>query len=180
MDGGITRRVVAGVVPSKGIIEAESLVYKEFSENSVNRTYRSLNLTINERALLTRERGLAEAAGWKRPDGSIWWPPYDGALPGTQRFISLESSGGGGVNLVDRFGRTTGSFVSPAGLPLESHALSSMPSFPPSVYSVNGSILGVERATIAPWFGQKGLGVQYKLPNSVQYYLDIEKLGGPR
>lgn len=142
-----------------------------------SRTYRELDLTINERGLLAQERSLAEAAGWKRPDGTIWWPPYDGALPGTTKIIDL-NPGSGAPNLVDRFGRTSGSYVSPAGLSLESRALSSTPTSAPSVYSIDGTITGVERATIAPWFGQKGLGVQYKFPDTVQFYLDKLLLGG--
>jgi hypothetical protein len=123
---------------------------------------------------------LAEAAGWKRADGSTWWPPYDGAIPGTQRIISLEPGTGGYVHLVDRYGKTSGTYVSPAGLSLESRALSNIPTSSPSIYSIDASIGGVERSTIAPWFGKTGLGAQYKMPNAVQYYLDTLKFGVPK
>ena len=165
----------AGVAANTGASETQ--VFAKFAENAANRTYRSLDLAINERGLLAQERSLAEAAGWKRADGSTWWPPYEGSIPGTQRVISLEPGGAGSVNLVDRYGRTAGTYVSPAGLSLESRSLSYAPASPPSMYSVDAVIGGVERSTIAPWFGQKGLGVQYKLPNSVQYYLDTMKFG---
>ena len=163
-----------------GSVVSESQVLAKFAENSANQSYRSLDLTINERGLLALERHLADAASWKRADGSIWWPPYDGAIPGTQRIISLEPGVGGYVNLVDRYGKTSGTYVSPAGLSLESRALSSTPTTSPSIYSIDASVGGVERSTIAPWFGQTGLGVQYKLPNSVQYYLDTLKIGVPK
>lgn len=156
---------------------SDKLTFSKFSENYAKRTYRSLDMTINERGLLARERDLAESAGWQRIDGSTWWPPYDGALPGTQRIVSLQPSLGATPKLIDRFGLPTGSYVSPAGASLESRALRSPPLSPPSLYSVDGVIDGVERATIAPWFGKPGLGIQYKLPNSVQYYLDATKLG---
>lgn len=101
-------------------------------------------------------------------------------MPGTQKIISLEPGNGGTVNLIDRFGRTSGSYVSPMGVSLESRALNSTPMYPPSIYSIDASIDGVEKAIIAPWFSQKGLGVQYKLPSSVQYYLDNLILGEPK
>ncbi|MDS4071740.1 MAG: glycohydrolase toxin TNT-related protein [Defluviicoccus sp.] len=164
-------------VANAGRVASETKLLAKFAANSATRIYRNLDLTINERGLLSQERNLAEAAGWQHPDGSIWWPPYDGAIPGSQRMVSLEPSSTGSINLIDRYGRTSGTFVSPAGLSLGSRALNYTPTFPPSLYSVDGSIDGVVRSTIAPWFGQKGLGVQYKLPNSVQYYLDTLKLG---
>jgi hypothetical protein len=167
----------APAAANTGALAAETQILARFAEKNANRTYRSLDLTINERGLLAQERNLAEAAAWKRTDGSTWWPPYDGAIPGTQRIVSLEPGSAGSVNFVDRFGRTSGTYVSPAGLSLESRALSSKPTSSASIYSIDAGIGGVERSTIAPWFGQKGLGVQYKLPNSVQYYLDTKKLG---
>jgi hypothetical protein len=84
---------------------------------------------------------------------------------------------GGAVNSVDRFGKTSGTYVSPAGLSLECRALSTTPTYSPSIYSIQDTITGVEAANIAPWFGKVGLGTHYKLPNSVQYYLDTGKLG---
>ncbi|MGH8076595.1 MAG: TNT domain-containing protein [Lysobacter sp.] len=168
----------AGLKPdARSALASERQALTGFANNSANRTHRNLDLTINERGLLAQERAQAEAAGWKRPDGSTWWPPYDGAIPGTQRIISLNPATGGGLHLIDRYGKTSGYFVSPAGISLESRALSYTPNFSPSVYSVNGVIGGVERATITPWFGQRGLGVQYRLPDNVQYYLDTRKLG---
>ncbi|WP_211464579.1 hemagglutinin repeat-containing protein [Collimonas silvisoli] len=162
------------------LVATETKTYASFAENTANRTYRNLDLTINERGLVADERALAEASGWKRADGSTWWPPYDGGLPGTQRIISLEPGTGDAVKLVDRFGKTSGSYVSPEGLSLESRALNSTPTTSPSIYSITGSINNVEAATITPWFGKTGLGTQYKLPNSVQYYLDTGKLGEPK
>jgi hypothetical protein len=55
---------------------------------------------------------------------------------------------------------------------LESRALSSTPAYPGSINSIDAKIIGIEKATVAPWFSQKGLGVQYELPNNVQCYLD--------
>lgn len=33
---------------------------------------------------------------------------------------------------------------------------------------------------VVPWFAQKGLGVQYKLPDSLQFYLDTLQLGAAK
>jgi len=100
-----------------------------------SRADRGLNLNITERGLLAQEREQAATAGWKRPDGSTWWPPYDGAIPGTQRTVALEQSVMDSQTLIDRFGKTAGTFVSPAGASLESRALSYRPNGPPSIYS---------------------------------------------
>ena len=113
---------------------------------------------------------------WKRVDGRIWDAPYDGAIPGTQRFISLEPGGPSSPNIVDRYGLTSGTYVAPAGTSLESRALSYAPNSPLHAYVIYSVIDNVERSTVAPWFGKKGLGPQYKLPDSVQYHLEIRKL----
>ncbi|KAJ7134171.1 hypothetical protein C8R46DRAFT_1139744 [Mycena filopes] len=76
--------------------------------------------------------------------------------------------------LLDRFGRPTGRFLSPADTP---YAQRSLP--PPSlanyhVYRVETDNLTVLTGTIAPWFSQPGQGTQYELPEgeSVQSLLD--------
>ena len=67
--------------------------------------------------------------------------------------------------------------MSPVGLPLGSRALASAPTVDPNVYDVLSPIKDVVAAKIAPWFDQPGLGTQYKLPSSVQNYLDQDILG---
>jgi len=174
---GTVSRTVPGRVANAGAV-SEAATNAQFSRNYASGRYRSLDLSINERGLLAQERLQAQAAGWKRADGSTWWPPYDGAIPGTQRMITLEPSlPEAPLNLIDRYGGTGGYFVSPAGVPLDARALASTPSGLPNVYSINGAIPSVERASIAPWFGQRGTGVQYRLPDRVQYYLDMKTLG---
>ncbi|HEY0894330.1 MAG TPA: RHS repeat-associated core domain-containing protein, partial [Cellvibrio sp.] len=151
---------------------SERSAFVRMAENSRDPDFRNLNHSINERGLLAKEREIAKAANWRKADGSTWWPPYDGAIPGTQQTITLDR----GV-VIDRYGRTSGTFVSPAGLPLGSRALASAPTVDPNVYDVLSPIKDVEAAKIAPWFDQPGLGTQYKLPSSVQNYLDQDILG---
>ena len=79
--------------------------------------------------------------------------------------------------MVDRFGGVRGYYVSPVGVPLESRALSTVPTMPANTYILRKPIEGVESSFVAPWFGQKGLGRQYKLPNNLEQVINDGKLG---
>ncbi len=106
----------------------------------------------------------APAAGEKP---KIVYPPDDGFLNGEKETTTLQPG-----TRVDRFGGRfdektgefvdTGNFLAPEGTPYEERAL------PPgtnektySVYEVLKPIEGVKAGLIAPWFGEKGGGVQY-------------------
>ncbi len=103
------------------------------------------------------EYAQARAAGWKRPDGSTWWPPENGAVPGSQQVTTLPK----GTQL-DRYGGESGGYLSPRGASFESRAMPGVPSTSPNNYVVNRP-LSVEQARIAPWFEQPGGGTQYRL-----------------
>jgi hypothetical protein len=148
-------------------MRSEAAGLDRIASNNHEGRYKSLDQTINERGQLARERELAQAANWRRADGSVWHPPFNGAMPGTQRTVTLPEGTG-----VDRFGGEGGTYVSPAYASTASRALGSEPTAPGSAYSVTDSIPGVERSVAAPWFGQRGLGTQYVLPKPVQGYLD--------
>jgi hypothetical protein len=64
-------------------------------------------------------------------------------------------------------------------VPLDARALRAVPTQPPNIYRIDASIPDVERSFIAPWFGQRGLGVQYRLDQPVEYYLINKQLGVP-
>ena len=102
------------------------------------------------------EYAAARAAGWKRPDGSTWWPPNNGGV-GTPEQIGLKP----GTKL-DRFGSENGSFMSPRGASFPERAMGSAPSGSPNNYTVVKE-LPVERAPVAPWFDQPGGGTQYQV-----------------
>jgi Tuberculosis necrotizing toxin len=76
--------------------------------------------------------------------------------------------------VIDRYGATSGKFTSPAGTPFGARSLP--PGYdvtaPFNTYRVAQPITGVQAGITAPWFGQPGYGVQYLLPNSVQWLLD--------
>jgi hypothetical protein len=68
--------------------------------------------------------------------------------------------------LIDRFGAPSGKFVAPMGTLLPMRSLP--PGEPP--YAAHQVIkpIDAKAGVTAPWFGQPGMGVQYKLPASVQ------------
>lgn len=37
-----------------------------------------------------KEVDAARAANWMKPDGTTWWPPNDGAVPGTEKTVALQ------------------------------------------------------------------------------------------
>ena len=68
---------------------------------------------------------------------------------------------------IDRYGREGGTFVSPEGTPEAMRALPpGATTRPYNIYEVVNPI-EVRAGTVAPWFGQLGLGTQYELPDSV-------------
>jgi hypothetical protein len=85
------------------------------------------------------------------------WPPDFGALDGNRPFMLLPGS------RIDRFGSDFGIFLSPPGTPYSQRALRpGTQNAPYSVFEV-ASNLEVEAATIKPWFGEVGMGTQFKL-----------------
>ena len=96
-----------------------------------------------------------------------YWPPNDGAL-GPVETVTLEPG-----SFVDRYGLPRGKYLSPVGTPYSMRALPpGTDSAPYTVYEVVKPIENVSKSKIAPWFGELGLGTQYKLENSVQSYMD--------
>jgi hypothetical protein len=96
------------------------------------------------------------------PRGDLNWPPNAGAL-GPSRKVTLPKG-----TIIDRYGSDWGDYTSPDGIPFEQRA---MPpegrSSPYNRFRLNEDI-EVDEATIAPWFGEPGMGTQYKLPAAVK------------
>jgi hypothetical protein len=110
------------------------------------------------------------------------WPDNNGALKPPED-VDIPTG-----ELIDRYGATKGSFVSPSGTAnlasktfdysKYSHSERALPSIPDEgnyhVYLVVKPI-GAEKAIAAPWFGEPGGATQYKFKGddvSVQKYLD--------
>ena len=98
-------------------------------------------------------------------------PPNNGAINIIKK--TLDPSDFNGNLIIDRYGATTGKFTAPANTPFGQRALpSSYAGQTPQKYKVLKPIPNVEEGQIIPWFNQPGLGIQYKLEKSVQYYID--------
>ena len=103
---------------------------------------------------------------WFDEKGKPIWPPKelypDGALTEPVKRV-LEP----GV-LLDRYGTPKGNFVAPKGTPYE------MRSLPPGAekgeYHIYEVVKPVEtwESVVAPWFGEVGLGTQYKFEKTIE------------
>lgn len=75
--------------------------------------------------------------------------------------------------LIDRYGYDTGHFASPKGTSFEARSLApGTENKPYSVYEVIKPIDTLQ-GTIAPYFDQVGMGIQYKFDKSIQELLDL-------
>ncbi len=90
-----------------------------------------------------------------------YYPPNDGALGDIERVFLMPGQ------KVDRFGRDTGKYLAPAGTPIPMRALPPNNTGKYHIYEVIKPF-EVERSTIAPAFGQIGLGTQYKTPVQIK------------
>ena len=98
----------------------------------------------------------AQTAGWRKPDDTPWWPPNDGAI-GKPEFTKLPPG-----TPVDRYGKETGYYLGRPRDGISERALAEPPKGDPNRYRVTDE-LPVEKAEIAPWFGERGGGEQYRM-----------------
>ena len=107
----------------------------------------------------------ARSAGWKTAEGKVWWPPIDGAVPGTQ-FMTTVKPG----TVLDRFGGTssTSTFLAPVETTLAERALAPFVNTAVWDQYVVLRELPVEQSTVMPWFGQSGMGIQYNTARGIE------------
>ena len=101
---------------------------------------------------------------WKNQDGTIKWPPNNGAISGTEEIMTLKKG-----DIFGRIGSDTGRYVAPPGTNSDKLALA--PGTDLSAYNeykIIKDIQNVEKAQIAPWFDKPGGGTQMKLPMSIE------------
>ena len=99
---------------------------------------------------------------YNQTTGAIQWPPNRGFL---NQPISVSLPAG---SRVDRYGYEGGTFVSPLGVPYTSRSLApGTDKKPYHIYEVRNNINNVQSGLAAPWFGERGMGVQYELPDTV-------------
>jgi RHS repeat-associated protein len=106
------------------------------------------------------------------------WPSNYGFANGKDSIITLTPG-----MVIDRFGGSSGGFVSPAGTPFGQRALpASSYNKDYHQYMLKKPIDGVRTGPAEPWFGQPGGGTQYQLPKSVQDHInngDLVEIPGP-
>jgi len=101
----------------------------------------------------------------------IQWPP-NGGFAGDPAAATLVPG-----TTIDRFGLAKGSYVSPTGTPFIQRSLAPGTQYSPyNIYTVLKPI-DVQAGPIAPAFGMPGGGIQFKLPSSVQSFIDSGHLG---
>lgn len=126
---------------------------------------------------LAAEQGVAYTPGKKgearfyADDGRPIYPSNDGAV-GVIVTVTLPAG-----DLLTRYGKPTGRYVSPDGMTFEQRALPSTTSEGDfHVYCVEHPIDGVQKGKIAPWFGRTGGGIQYKLPDRIVNLMEASML----
>ena len=126
---------------------------------------------------LAAEQGVAYTPGKKgearfyADDGRPIYPSNDGAV-GLIVTVTLPSG-----DVLTRYGKPTGRYVSPDGMTFEQRALPSTTSEGDfHVYCVERPIDGVQKGKIAPWFGRLGGGIQYKLPDRIVNLMEASML----
>lgn len=96
------------------------------------------------------------------------WPPNMGRV-GPVEIVDLQPG-----TMIDRFGLPHGRFLAPQATPFSARALPSgyEATKPYFMYEVVKPIPGVIQSRALPWFGQRGMGVQFELPRGNTNYLN--------
>ncbi len=162
----------------KGIFQMYGIT-DEKSRDAFLMGMKETSITINGLAALGVVGSLkptpSTGNSWKYPDGSIKYPPNNGAVIGTEKEIVIKPG-----TVIGRYGSEGGSYVTNQGASVAELSL------PPGAnvgqyaeYRVIKEIPKAVQGEIAPWFDQPGGGTQYKLPQTIQELLDgkyIEKI----
>ena len=102
------------------------------------------------------------------------WPPGVNGFLGSTRVQVLKPG-----TQIDRYGLPTGRFASPSGTPLGMRSLRPGSSTELTTYEVIRR-LPAETGVVTPWFGEIGLGIQYRLPATVSDLIEagyLRKVG---
>ena len=110
--------------------------------------------------------GSGRNNSWYNEDGSISYPPNNGAVPGTEKIISLKPG-----KILGRYGYIgdKSNFVTQTGA--DASKLSLPPNTDPSIYQefiVIKEIPNIVQAEIAAWGNSLGGGMQYELPMPIK------------
>jgi hypothetical protein len=129
--------------------------------------------TDNFLATLAKERGLPYTVGKEGAERfyadiiAELYPPNQGFIDKTEVMSLAEEI------IVDRYGGVYGRFVCPVGTPIPARSLSKYVDTSAANYHKYriGNDIEVESGVVAPWFGQPGGGIQYRLPKDIKTLL---------
>jgi len=121
------------------------------------------------KAFATLKLKMISKAKYYNPDGSPIWPPNRG-FEGNPTTTILEPI------FVDRYGYDGGTFVSPKGTPYTERALPTGTDMKPYTVFEGVKPVEVQVGKIAPWFGEKGGGIQYEFNQKISDLIEQEIL----
>lgn len=156
----------------QGLQEPETRLKHLFEKNLIPPTDKFIK-SIADKYGVEYNIGKIGADRFYDENGDPIYPP-NGGFVGTPKIVTLKA----GTKLVDRYGRDSGSFVSPVNTPLEARALPKMDAAKLKeyhVYEIIKDVENVQAGITAPWFGEVGGGTQYKLPKAIKYLCDYLK-----
>ena len=153
---GLTSAELAGVEKADALLVSRKVEYEDVWD------LRNVNGGLESEGKAVKS-GIDTS--WYKPDGSINYPPNNGAVPGTEVNMTLKPGGTlgryGNIGEKSNFVTQTGADASKLALP---------PNTNPAIYQefeVIKEISGTIQAEIAPWGGSAGGGLQYELPKPI-------------
>ena len=167
--GNLTGEVISNVSVGLAATEGLSALGSETELFSKVKVPETVVEGVSEASLGVDELVVADNS-FLNASGKIDWEksaPNRGYVLGTEVEDFTIDVG----KMIDRYGNPRGSFTSPAGVPYGQRALPYIEN--PNAYhqyEVLKPIGNVKMGEIAPAFNQTGGGVQYELPNSVEFY----------
>jgi len=146
------------------LMEAESKKWSNGMHVFLGMLYYGINEKINP---YNEYLGCEFDKRWFTADGTYKYPPNNG-FKGKISVTTLNKN-----VTIDRYGESTGRFLSPVGTPYEQRSLgpyTSMSQY--HKYKVIKPIPNVQSGKVAAWGSWKGGGTQYLLEYNVNYYLN--------
>jgi hypothetical protein len=163
LDGSITL-VQQNLKPSASELKQVSSRVRQ-TTNTNKQTYAPQKTPSESNLVGGQAAGCSGSESWYKPDGSINYPPDNGAVPGTEVEISLKPG-----DVFGRYGKIgkTSVFVTEPGA--DAGKLALPPNTDPNIYQefvVIKEIPNVLQSEIRAWAGSPGGGLQYELPDPI-------------
>ena len=160
--------IAVNVIGVEPIITTASIAYATLDKGFEKAYYwmggktAKLRNVVSDRFSSLFNRGTGKASKWVDKAGNIKWPDNYG-FKGTPKTKTLHPG-----KRIDRYGGSSGQFVSPEGTPFGMRSLPpGSETRPYNIYEVVKPI-EVKAGEIAPWFNQPGGGTQYMFNKSIE------------